>query len=310
MNMASSDSWIGKPQHGRPKRAELPDVNINTGVQSIKMRKNKTTTTAHLPILHTHCISRHFKNNFTDISLRYIVHYLSGVMCMQVPAIQHSSLRAMAIISCSPSILFISSWTPVQISVSCLWKRESWSMPNLRCQQSGWEVSLNLRIVTDTSSKYSCICLSNSLEETNANNSTLFFILISSGLVSVTCPRWPDISKPHLKSTGPQTMVPWLFAVAIRPPLLWFRGLLPIAQGSLLGLRRYANTACLDVVKWRVYLMSMWPTGHLLGRTSSTTCSLVLKLFRELKWQDKHYWIDHKRTGPIQLKTASEAPFV
>ena len=31
LNMASSDSQIDKPQRGRPKRAELPDVNINTG---------------------------------------------------------------------------------------------------------------------------------------------------------------------------------------------------------------------------------------------------------------------------------------
>ena len=34
--MASSDSRIDKPQRGRPKRAELPDVIINTGAQSIK----------------------------------------------------------------------------------------------------------------------------------------------------------------------------------------------------------------------------------------------------------------------------------
>ena len=33
--MASSDSQIEKPQRGRPKRAELTDVNINTGTQSI-----------------------------------------------------------------------------------------------------------------------------------------------------------------------------------------------------------------------------------------------------------------------------------
>ena len=32
--MASSDSQINKPQRGRPKRAEPPDVNINTGAQS------------------------------------------------------------------------------------------------------------------------------------------------------------------------------------------------------------------------------------------------------------------------------------
>ena len=31
----SSDSQIDKPQRRRPKRAELPDVNINTGAQSI-----------------------------------------------------------------------------------------------------------------------------------------------------------------------------------------------------------------------------------------------------------------------------------
>ena len=33
--MASRDSQINKPQCERPKRAELPDVNINTGAQSI-----------------------------------------------------------------------------------------------------------------------------------------------------------------------------------------------------------------------------------------------------------------------------------
>ena len=32
LNMASSDSQINKPQPGHPKRAELLDVNINTGV--------------------------------------------------------------------------------------------------------------------------------------------------------------------------------------------------------------------------------------------------------------------------------------
>ena len=44
--MASSNSQINKPQRGRPKRAELLDVNINTGVQSINTEKaslNKNT---------------------------------------------------------------------------------------------------------------------------------------------------------------------------------------------------------------------------------------------------------------------------
>ena len=37
--MASSNSHINKPQRGCPKRAELPDVNINTGAQSINTKK-------------------------------------------------------------------------------------------------------------------------------------------------------------------------------------------------------------------------------------------------------------------------------
>ena len=39
--MASSDSQIDKPHHGRPKRAELPDVNINTGAQSTNIESLK-----------------------------------------------------------------------------------------------------------------------------------------------------------------------------------------------------------------------------------------------------------------------------
>ena len=39
LNMASSDSQINKPQRGRPKRAELLDVNINTGTQSINSER-------------------------------------------------------------------------------------------------------------------------------------------------------------------------------------------------------------------------------------------------------------------------------
>ena len=33
--MASRDSQIDKPQRGHPKRAELLDVNINTGAQTM-----------------------------------------------------------------------------------------------------------------------------------------------------------------------------------------------------------------------------------------------------------------------------------
>ena len=43
LNMASSNSQIDKPQHGHPKRAELPDVNINTGAQSINTKRASVT---------------------------------------------------------------------------------------------------------------------------------------------------------------------------------------------------------------------------------------------------------------------------
>ena len=37
--MESSDSQMDKPQRGRPKRSELPDVNINTSAQSINTER-------------------------------------------------------------------------------------------------------------------------------------------------------------------------------------------------------------------------------------------------------------------------------
>ena len=54
--MASSNSQIDKPQHGCPKRAELPDVNINTGVQSINTESLfniPTSTFSHIKIQST-----------------------------------------------------------------------------------------------------------------------------------------------------------------------------------------------------------------------------------------------------------------
>ena len=47
--MASSDSQIDKPQHGCPKRAELPDVNINTGTQSIN--REGASLSSHVALL-------------------------------------------------------------------------------------------------------------------------------------------------------------------------------------------------------------------------------------------------------------------
>ena len=42
--MASRNSQIDKPQRGCPKRAELPDVNINTGAQSINTERPSLIT--------------------------------------------------------------------------------------------------------------------------------------------------------------------------------------------------------------------------------------------------------------------------
>ena len=43
--MASSDGQIDKPQRGRSeKKSELPDVNINTGAQSINTERDSLTT--------------------------------------------------------------------------------------------------------------------------------------------------------------------------------------------------------------------------------------------------------------------------
>ena len=43
LNMSSSNSQMDKPQCGRPERAELPDLNINTDVQSINTERGSLT---------------------------------------------------------------------------------------------------------------------------------------------------------------------------------------------------------------------------------------------------------------------------
>ena len=48
LNTASSDSQIDKPQRGRPKRAELPEVNINTGAQSINTERASLVASSQL----------------------------------------------------------------------------------------------------------------------------------------------------------------------------------------------------------------------------------------------------------------------
>ena len=52
--MAVSDSHIDKPQRGRPKRAELPDVNINTGAQIVNTERPSLTMNRknHTPVHH------------------------------------------------------------------------------------------------------------------------------------------------------------------------------------------------------------------------------------------------------------------
>ena len=49
--MASSNSQIDKPQCGRPKRAELPDVNINMGAQSINIERASLMLLHYAPVI-------------------------------------------------------------------------------------------------------------------------------------------------------------------------------------------------------------------------------------------------------------------
>ena len=103
--MASSDSKIEKPQRGRPKRAELPDVNINTGAQIINTERalkdngktvaqimhhfcqyrNRLWETAGSPSCSLHCVafvephrSPWPKNLFGPLRRRQVLVSLSG----------------------------------------------------------------------------------------------------------------------------------------------------------------------------------------------------------------------------------------
>ena len=49
--MASSNSHIDQSQRGRPKRAELSDVNINTGEQSINIERASLGVPTRLQVL-------------------------------------------------------------------------------------------------------------------------------------------------------------------------------------------------------------------------------------------------------------------
>ena len=74
--MASSDSQTDKPQRGRPKRAELPDVNINTGAQSINAERAsliKRTQCADFVKYTMHLVDKHTRKR-TIMSLLQSVH--------------------------------------------------------------------------------------------------------------------------------------------------------------------------------------------------------------------------------------------
>ena len=61
--MASGDSQVNKPQRGYSKRVKLPDVNINTGVQSINTeiaseipRNYGISKNIHDPVTRSYCL--------------------------------------------------------------------------------------------------------------------------------------------------------------------------------------------------------------------------------------------------------------
>ena len=68
--MASIGSQIDKPQRGRPKRAELLDVNINTDAQSINTeRASLTNGLAFQPLLRVNVDSESKNDNVTKRQL-------------------------------------------------------------------------------------------------------------------------------------------------------------------------------------------------------------------------------------------------
>ena len=56
LNMAGSNSQIDKPQYGRPKRAELLYVNINSGAQIINIKRASLMLTGSNQFLTQWCI--------------------------------------------------------------------------------------------------------------------------------------------------------------------------------------------------------------------------------------------------------------
>ena len=98
--MASSDSQ--KPQHGCPKRAELPNVNINTGVQSIntesyfKYRISRTygmnESSTFKQILYNRVILK-----FTNV-LSYMSHVYMNVQAKTVTCAKDSGCKCPSIL--------------------------------------------------------------------------------------------------------------------------------------------------------------------------------------------------------------------
>ena len=65
--MASRDSQIDKPQHGHPKKAELLDVNINTGAQSINTERASIRPHSHY--MHGNRVMENMSSCFIFINL-------------------------------------------------------------------------------------------------------------------------------------------------------------------------------------------------------------------------------------------------
>ena len=90
--MVSSESQIDKPQYGRPKRAELPDVNINTSAQSINTERASQVDSP-TPLNTTYC----------DPLIPYLlIHKWKIILQLLVTGDQNSfSLRVVLRSSCS-----------------------------------------------------------------------------------------------------------------------------------------------------------------------------------------------------------------
>ena len=82
--MASSNRQIDKPQRGRPERAELPDVNINTGAQSITTER----AWAELPDVNINTSAKSMNTEGASLKPHHKIHVDTAAVELKSPSLR------------------------------------------------------------------------------------------------------------------------------------------------------------------------------------------------------------------------------